>query len=632
MDTYEKERADLELITKLQKFISIASRELDEWKEVWRQNEAFYEGRQWSDEQVKALANWRATPVDNIIYETVETMHAICTDQRPVGYAYNRAGGDQTTADILTSIIESIWEDCKIERKDSKAWKERMIYGNSFWKVWYSQDEKDVMCDGVRPENLYIDPFADDIQGARFIAEKKLMPLSSILEMYPEHYDRLINSGTTVRGGAGTSYDGYSNHHNSTNDERKEDSYDRQVDLWEVWFRDTASEEYTDVTQEDGKEEFIKNRLKYPRGRVAKFVGDVILEDRKNPYKFKGSKAVYPYIKVACVQNVYEFYDKSIVQPMIRDQQEVNQIKAQVLDNIKALGNSKIFAKVGVMDIDTFSNHPAEIVEFDIEQGERIEDNVKVVDGNSLPNDVVRMLETTKRDMRSKAGLSDALTGNVGASQRPGSVRAAFEASMGRIREMIRLGNAGLAELAEMSIDLVQQFYGVDRIVYLSNPMNDTKNYEDPKLSKEVREALSDELVQKELRSPLRKVIVNQANEEYSGNVQDAIQNGLSQEDAADAVRLSGVLAFKNDIRKGRYKYRMGVHPLQARDKQGYIETMIQLLQFSGQQAGAILPHLIRSFDVPNGGDIVKDIDENKQLRQQLQQLQEQVNQGQQGQ
>jgi len=324
---------------------------------------------------------------------------------------------------------------------------------------------------------------------------------------------------------------------------------------------------------------------------------------------------------------VEEFYGTSIVGPIKLQQLEVNELEAAIMDNIKSMGNPKTYAIAGAVDTDTYTNAPASLTEVEAED---INTAIKTEQGASVSGDVFKHLESKKADVRRTSGITDAITGQVAASQRPGSVKAAFEASMGRMREMIRMNNSAMQVLGEMMVDLMQQYYKAGRIIYLSNDEGVT-DFEDPNMAPLVQQALNDPKVQKELNSPFREITIQEPNPEFQQEV-DALQAAgtfQSLDDAKRAVQAKGVIEFKNNIFEGRYKYRVSVHPMQARDKQALAQDMTNMIQYAGEAGQDLLPHVIEALDWPNRRAIIRDIRQSRKLRQRIAELESQV-QGQQ--
>lgn len=611
----EQESADATLITELNRLVEIGLDGMDDWITEWKENDQFYAGQMWDPSEANKRASWRALPVVPMAFTAVETIHAVVTDQPPESFCYPRAGGSQETAEMIGSHLSALFDDLDIERKNSRMWRFGMIKGTGYWKVWWDPKKSkagEIQADIVKPQNIVVDPFADCIDEARWVAERKRIPLSTILERYPKLHERLKRS--TNGGSVGKDlWDAYES-------DRKNSVNASSVWIWEMWFIDsTMAEQDMQATEASDIKKSVK---KYPNGRVVRFVDKVKLEDKKNPYKFEGSGKRWPYVKYDCIENIEEFYGTSIIGPIKQQSMEVNEMEAAIMDNIKGVGNPKTFAIAGAVDPDTYTNAPASLTEVEAED---INTAVKIQPGVPISPDVFKHLETKKDDINQTSGITDAITGAVQASQRPGSVKAAFEASMGRMREMIRMNNAAMQDVGEMMVDLMQQYYKAGRIIFLSNDEG-TTDFEDPSIAPIIRQALADPKVQKELESPLREITIKEENPEFQPQVDQLVEGGaFDPEEAKLAIQAKGVLQFKNNIFEGRYKYRVAVHPMQARDKGALTADMIQVLQFAGEQAPALLPHVVETLDWPNRRAIIKDIRQMSQLRQQNAELQQQL-------
>jgi len=181
----EQEFADSDLITRLRRLINLGDDGMSDWREEWSENTQFYLSHMWDEEEEEKRATWRSLPTLPKPFTSVETIHAVVTDQPPESFCYPRAGGNQETAEMIGSHLSFLFDDLKLERKNSRMWRYCMIKGNAFWKVWWDQskgDNGEIQADIVKPENLVVDPFADTMEEARFVAERTRVPLSTLLE------------------------------------------------------------------------------------------------------------------------------------------------------------------------------------------------------------------------------------------------------------------------------------------------------------------------------------------------------------------------------------------------------------------------------------------------------------------
>lgn len=619
--SHEQKQDDANLINSLHKLRSIGRDYIAPHISLWARNVDYYNEKQWDRELLDTMALWRSAPVDNIIFQTVETMHSLLTDQRPEGFAFARAGGSANIAELLSGHIRQLHDDLEIERKNSTKWRQKLMKGIGWWKVFWDASRKRIETDQVNPENMIFDPLATEVKDMRFIGEKKRISLAELLETYPDLYDRLVevkSSDTELR----TAFE----HIRSGAETVASD-----VDVWEIWFKDATLEIEANGTDSTDGETIKQRKRKYPNGRVVKFVGDVKLEDNKNPYKWEGSEQLWPYVKDHLIEQDGEPVGISLVSTMISGQDIINTTEQKIQDNLNTVVNSFFVTKKGAIDIDEFTNAPSTVIEVEGEEG-AVENSFKVVNGTNISSDAFKYLQNKKADLKELVGLTDAITGNVAASQRPGAVKAAFESSMTRLREMIRQDNRAMATMAEMQMDLMQQFYEVDRTIYLMDKNSDTTDVSTPAAQALVREVMADPEIQKELRRPVRDITVNETNESFKqGLAQQTAGGQVSEAEARAALRAENIIEFKNNIQEGRYKYRIDIHPLQARDKSAFADQVIQLLQFAGPAAPTMLKHAIKLLDIPESATIISEMEQVSQLQAQVEQLTLQLQQSQQG-
>jgi len=582
----------------------------------FKENEDYYLGIQWAEDKVDKLATWRATPVYNVIFQAVEHIHSLVTDQRPKAFAYNRAGGTESIANLLSSHLEQLHIDLDIERKNSLKWKDKFLFGTAFWKVVWDFDGNEIDTVRVPPDRLFPDPLATDFDDARYCVELMDMPISDVLEMYPDMYDEIRASKSEE----------FKDIFDRKNDEIIRSS---RVNVWQFWYKDTAFDEETIVPVDVDKQEFTRRRRKYPNGRMTTLVGDVILEDRKNPLKYKGKDKVFPYVRDVLIQQLNEFWGIAIVDVMKEQQDELNELEAQIFDNIKSVVNALIVCAEGVLDIDTFVNAPGGVFEVQTDGQQPIENVFKRLPGTNIASDVFRFRDIKVDELMKMAGITDTLTGNVGASQRPGAIRAAFEASMSRLREMIRNDNRALSRMGEKQMDLMQQKYEVNRFIAVSNKWDDVTELQSQTNSEAVQKALSDPKVMREFRTTRlsQQVIVPNAEFSTALETQRQLQPEMTEKDIRNLLKVDGILEFKDDIRVGKYGYRVDVGPMQARDRESFQNLVVDLLRY-GSDGPVVDSQAVHEWlDLPGKERMIQRMNVNAQLRNENEQLKQMIQQ-----
>lgn len=596
-----------ELISRLKRWRSISKDAVEKRHSIWKQNELYYLSDQWSKDRIDRMAKWRSAPTYNIIFQTVELIHSLVTDQRPVAFSFNRAGGSVGIAQLISSILEQRHIDLDIEEKDSYKWKDKLIVGTSFWKNTWDTEQKDINTVRVAPENIFPDPLAEEVQDCRYFFHREIMPISDVVETYPDLFDEIVNSKDKELEGI-------------FDLNTKQITRSAKVEVWECWFKDTTIDPVTAQDPSSGSE-IIRRQRRYPRGRVVTFVGDVVLDDRKNPYKFKGAGGHWPFTKDILIKQRGEFWGISLVDIMKQQQDEVNQLEAMIFDNIKTVVNPIYVALKGAVDIESFSNAPGAFIEEDEPGAFRREPGINIA------SDVFRFRDAKVEELKQIPGVTDALQGSVGASQRPGAVRAAFEASMTRLREMIRNSNRALSDMGERQIDLMQQFYEVGRMVALSAPEDDVSDLSNKFNQEIIKEALNDERVMREIRAARQEKRIIERNPQFDERLEEERQNNPDLNDEKELrriVKTKGIIEFKDDIRQGRYGYRVDVHSLQARDRQSFVNLVVDLLRY-GNGTVVDAQAVWEWLDLPGKDRMIARINETERLRQENQQLQEQL-------
>lgn len=550
-----------DLIDRVQKFKSIALDGLKDLHERWNEIDQYFLSNQWSNDMIQRMPRWRSKPVYNIIFETVEGLHAIMTDQRPVQQAYQRAGGTQRVANIITRHMEQLHIDQRIERKNSMKWKDKLLKGTGFWKMLWNSKTKNIEVERVSPRNILPDPLAKDIPECRYLTEERMVPLSDIVEQYPDKIDEIMATRDETLSRA-------------VDQDKMEIDGTAKVVKNQTWFMDSAFED--DIEGKEIAEKAAKKKLKYPRGRVVTWVGDVILEDKPNPHEFDELLGLWPYVRDPCIEVPDEFWGISPADLMLSGQDEVNRLDAMIYDNINTVANPLNIAIRGTLDSDAFTSNPNALIEVDADST----DAFKRDRGTPLPDQVFKFREIKIEEIRAVVGMRQVLQGDVSASQRPGAVRAAIDSAMQRIRELIRLNNHGLEILGEMMVDTMTRKYKPGRFIAVSSSDDDFEDLSSPTVSAEVREAMNSPAVQRELMAMRRQIQIGSPNPEFTQGLQEGIANGLSEDEARAALKLKGILELKDDLRDGRYGYRVEIHTLQGRDPESVRQTVTDLLRY----------------------------------------------------
>ena len=551
------------LYSHLHNLRSIAINENNDRLQEWENNDNYFLGFQIDENLKKRKAKWRSNPVNNQIMPILEQSHALMCDDRTEAYVKRKAGGDESTKQLLDDIVSNVWENKRVLCTEYKCKKDSLLYGIQIKKVTYDQkrDKNDplpIFVDRVLPRNFFPDPLAYSINGlrpCRYIFEAVPTSMSDLLEEYPELYDEIAGSGSK-----------------DFVDFFDKEGYivgDPETVVWECYFKDsTMIEEYT--SNDNGEKEMKKSSKKYPNGRYVKMVGDIIIEDKPNKYPFFPYVAT-PYTFDPSVSD--KIWGLSLVSPLIDLQDSLNGLEARIFDNITSMVNPIYFTQEGALDLDEIALIPNAILELNGDNA-----SLQVLKGNQLPNEVFMMSGKKEQDIFKQAGINEVTMGGGAQSSRPGTVRQNFNSSITRLRHAIRLANEGLAEVGTMIVKYVQLFVKPNTVVSLSDPDSSVSDLIDETSIPNLKQVLGSSSIQDALQT--QDVTLIQDNPTYAEKLQYLVETGMPESEAKKLLKEQNIKQYKNDIREGRYEYVVDVHPVQQADEQAMYELGTQLLQY----------------------------------------------------
>ena len=592
------------------------------YTDEWEENTNYYFGDQYTQDFANSIARWRSLTVNNIIYPTVEQLHALLTDDQTIAFVQRMAEGSFTVERILDSLIQQIWGKQDITSKISQADKDRLMWGTSFFKVWrnrHSDEKLKIEVERVSPWNFFPDPLALDIQDCRFTFERERTSKTDLLQKHPKHADVIMMAD----GRAGSSFVSEGNAENSS-------SYEPEVlYVWHCYIDDLVmfERDTRDITEERVKE--IKK--KFPNGRYVKLLGDFVLETYPNDLPFK------PYIRLPLIEVPDEFFGLSVVTPMKFPQEELNKTESMLFDNLKSNINPIIKVTEGMFDLDEFVPLPNSVVTV------RNNDDVfEKIPGVQLPSQVFAQVSQKREETMAAAGVNEVTFGAGAQSSRPGTVKANFQASVTRLREYTRLKHRAIEKIGQMIIKIVQLHTPKNTIISLADPDHVIFNYEDFDTQDELKDAYKNPQLAKNLE--IGNVKLNEVPPEFEDQIDEAIDNNLGAEvfgrgQAKELLLSKGISDIKNNVKDGDYNYVVKSHPLTVRDPDSLMELFQMLLQYGSADPATGQPGIIDykfvldNIELDGKADLIRRLEnKEKQFAAQQQALAAQQTQPQGGQ
>lgn len=429
----------------------------EEEKSVW----AFVEKRYEEGKEARPDADWsrwldlynfkhwkekrptyKASIVTNFCFSNVETVVPIMTDQPPRVHILPQEDNDIKYAEVMRQVLDYVWTSvCDLDYLLPNVLRTTMVLGTSFAKVNWNK-EKGVLGDieviPLKPESVYIDPNAREVEDAAFVIIAETKTLEEIRELYPEQGGRVLPDKTS----------------SSPRDSAL---------LLECWFRDRTVEEHKEKIELAGEDEnLFAKRKKYPRGRVIIAANRVILKDKHNPYK----DGKFPFVRFVDHPRTHSVWGIGEIEPIESLQLEHNKRKSQVIDIMNLMSNPIwIIDKQAGVDVNNLTNRPGLVVQKNRGTDVRREEPPR------LPPHVLQSIQHTESNIDTISGIHDVTQG-----RKPTGVTAASsilelqEAAQVKLRLKTRYFEASLRVLAKMIISRIQQFYTEDRLIRLVSP------------------------------------------------------------------------------------------------------------------------------------------------------------------
>ncbi|MEK5065898.1 portal protein [Cytobacillus sp. FSL R5-0596] len=387
-------------------------------EKAWQRQEDFYKGKQWKS---KPAYEGQVQPVTNICFSIVESIIPQLTDNRPQIVCLPTEPGDEKKAEILTNIIEYIWDVRDMDYKLIMNERTRIKHGMGIYKVFWNPELLkglgDIDIINVPLDQFFISPRAKSVQDSDYV----IYASQKSTEYIKKRYGKDVQTDTK--------YDDIAVF-DETDDSPKRDN---KVLLIEYW------------TKENGKI------------RLITIAGDTLLRDEPGFYEH----GRYPFVAIPAFPVEKKFWAMGVLAQIISPQMIVNLLDQQILDNARLGGNGTILNGAGSgLNKRTMTNMPYKILDV------TDPNQVKIERGQDIPTFIPNHLETKKRDAESVSGIHDVTQGKAPSGVTAASAILALQESANqRVRLLGRTLEAGLKEIGELIIELVREFYQEERII-----------------------------------------------------------------------------------------------------------------------------------------------------------------------
>lgn len=395
-------------------------------------NEQWYKLRHWEcmrDEKKEVQ------PVSAWLFNCIANKHADAMDNFPSPNILPREEGDKYEAEKLTAIIPVILDQCEFEQVYSDVWMYKLKSGTGVYSVLWDKDKLnglgDISIQKVDLLNLFWEPGITDIQNSKNVFHTQLVDNETLTEKYPQ-----------LNGKLGTSTINVSKY---IYDDKVETSEKSIVVDWYYRKRNAdgkavlhyckfVNDEVLFATEND--EEFSERGI-YDHG-LYPFVFDTL-------YPIEGTPAGFGYIDIGKDTQAY-----------------IDRGNQAIISNLLVNSKPRFFIRNdGSVNEEEFADLSNDFIHTD---GNLAQDSIIPVRGNPLNGIYVSVINNKIDELKETTGNRDISTGGTSSGVTAASAIAAMQEAGSKLsRDNCKSSYRAFKKLCLMVIELVRQFYGVER-------------------------------------------------------------------------------------------------------------------------------------------------------------------------
>lgn len=409
------------------------------------ENEKWYRLRHW--ECMRKKEKQQVEPVSGWLFNAIANKHASAMDNFPSPNILPREEGDKEEAAALSAIVPVVLDQCDFEEVYSGCWDDKLSGGTGVYGVFWDKDRHnglgDVTIEQVDVLNLFWEPGVKDIQQSRNFFHVELMDNQELVEIYPELDGHLGSSALTV-----SQY-----HYDDTVDTSKKSAvidwyYKRRVGRKTVlhyckYVNDVVL--FATENETEGAVDSMGNMVSPPMSQTG------LYDHGEYPFVFdpmfpmKGTPCGFGYIDVA--KSPQEYIDRG------------NQA---VMKNMLANAGPRYFVRdSGAVNKEQFADCTNEFVDV---AGSLSEDHIRPIEGKTLSDVYVTLLNNKIDELKETTGNRDISTGGTASGVTAASAIAAMQEAGSKLdRDGNKAAYRAYRKIIRLVIELIRQFYDIPR-------------------------------------------------------------------------------------------------------------------------------------------------------------------------
>ena len=394
----------------------------------------------------RAVSGW--------LHNVIVSKHADAMEAYPEPVILPREPDDRAEAELLSAVVPCILEQNAFERTWSDAMWQKLKTGTAAYRVGWDPDKLgglgDISIERVDLLNLFWEPGIADIQRSKFVFCTHLEDNDELEEEFPQLRGRLRGNPFTA-----TRF-----------------LYDDAVSL-------------------DGKSTVVEAYYRRKRaGRTVlhyvKYVGDTVLysteEGEGDNTVGDGTEAVPCEVDSAIAPATVGLYAHGrypfVLDPLFpvegspcgygfvdlchNNQTAIDLMRSAIIKNTVVGATPRYFQRIdGSVNEEEFADLGRSLVHV---SGNLGEDSLRQIGFSPLSGVYMDVLNSSIQELRETSGNTETSTGNISSGVTAASAIAALQEASGKgSRDSTRSSYIAYAQIVELCIELIRQFYGLPR-------------------------------------------------------------------------------------------------------------------------------------------------------------------------
>ncbi len=393
--------------------------------------EQWYRLRHW--ECMRRSQKREVEPVSGWLFNAIANKHASAMDNIPAPAILPREKADEDVAKLLSAIVPAVLEHNDFEQVYSDMWDSKLRCGTGAYGVFWDSDAYaglgEVAIRRVDVLSLYWEPGVGDIQNSRNLFYVQLAHKDALLERYPQLSGRL----------------------------------DSALDLPKYHF-DEAVDTSDKVAVVDW---YYKKSV---RGRTVlhycKFVGDTVLFATENEPLYRDfgwyDHGLYPFLLDPLFRTEGTPCGFGYIDIGKSAQEYIDRGNQAIMMNLLSNARPRFFLRAdGAVNREEYADMSRDFVTADGNLGA---DSIRPIEGKSLSDVYVRVINNKVDELKEVTGNRDISTGGAMGGVTAASAIAALQEAGSRLdRDANKASYRVFRRLVSMVIALIRQFYTAKR-------------------------------------------------------------------------------------------------------------------------------------------------------------------------